>query len=136
MEIVRGQAYEEFENEPCQRLYRIKEDGAGKELVYEWDGWTIEEWCIHRGEFFYVNHVYYENETEKGAVEELCVKKIPIEGFGTTVPELVYEGPEDIEIAMIMNLNAYGNFSAQKPCLRGFGCRLAAKADKRTIATG
>lgn len=100
----------EFENEPCQRLYRIKEDGAGKELVYEWDGWTIEEWCIHRGEFFYVNHVYYENETEKGAVEELCVKKIPIEGFGTTVPELVYEGPEDIEIAMIMNLNAYGNY--------------------------
>lgn len=100
----------ELEVEPCQRLYRIKEDGSGKELVYEWKGWTIEEWCLHRGEFFYVEHIYYEDQETQESVEQLSVKKIPVEKILMITPELVYEAPEGITLAMLTKLDAYGNY--------------------------
>lgn len=100
----------EFEDEPRQCLYRIKEDGTGKEMVYQWENHTIQEWCIHRGAFFYVEDIYYEDEETKDIVEEINVKKIAINGVGTPKEESVYEKPEGIELVMITPLNAYGNY--------------------------
>ena len=100
----------EFEEEPCQSLYRIKEDGAGKELIYQWEDHTIHQWCIHRGDFFYVEDVYYEDEETKEVIEEINVKKIPLDSYRRPMPETVYEKPEGIELIMVEELKAYGNY--------------------------
>lgn len=100
----------EFEEAPCQSLYRIKEDGTGKELIYQWEDHTIWQWCIHRGDFFYVEDVYYEDEETKEVIEEINVKKIPLDSYRKPTPEMVYEKPEGIELTMVEDLKAYGNY--------------------------
>ena len=100
----------ELAEEPSQCLYRIKEDGSEKELVYQWEGWTIHQWCIHRGNFFYVEDIYYEDEETKEVIEEINVKKISLDSFWTPKPQMVYEMPEGIEIVSVEDLKAYGNY--------------------------
>lgn len=100
----------ELEEDGVQRLYRIKEDGSGKEIVYEWDGWIVENWILHRGEVFYAEHTFYVDEKTQETAENFCVKKISVDGTGVQTPELVYESQEGVSIQILTQLNAYGNY--------------------------
>ena len=99
----------EMTGEGLQRLYRIKEDGSGKEVVHEWEGIAVEDWCLHRGEFFYTEPTFYEDEETRGVQEHFCIKKVEVDGaLGT--PQLVYEPPEAVSVYILSHLNAYGNY--------------------------
>ncbi|MBP3678101.1 MAG: hypothetical protein J6I97_07135 [Agathobacter sp.] len=99
----------EYDDGAFQRLYRIKEDGSGKEKVYEWSNMIVEEWCLHRGDFFYTEHSFYEDEATKEVKENFCVKKISVDNSAET-PKTVYEAPQDVSVYILSHLNAYGNY--------------------------
>lgn len=97
------------------RLYRIKEDGSQREMVCEWDFWkdSVEQWCIHRDTFYFVNQQYVVEKDENGkweSIEKYYVKKIPLTGESTCKEEIIYEADDNMNVFSLAYLEAYGNY--------------------------
>ncbi|MCM1104852.1 MAG: hypothetical protein NC409_12195 [Clostridium sp.] len=90
-------------------LYRLSEDGAKKEQVYRWTGVSVEEWVVHRGEFYYAEHFYtYDDEGEME--EHYILKALNLTGTRKE-PEAIYAlEEENIFYAGFNWCKAYGNY--------------------------
>ncbi len=93
-------------------LSRMKEDGSQKQSIYQWEKWTIEQWCIHRDTFYFVEHTYesVDNTQEnKETIEKYAVKKLALTGVGKKQPETIYEVQEGLTVYSMGKVKAYGN---------------------------
>lgn len=86
-----------------QCLCRISEDGSKRENVYTWKDNVVEEWCVHRNAFYYVEHAYDENNHEQYAIKEL-----KLAGGSKGKMRTIYEPPEGISVYSLSSLCAYG----------------------------
>lgn len=90
-----------------QALYRIKEDGSQKEMLYQWEDPTVKEWCIHRNGFYYVEKYIESEPTVKSG---FCVKYIDLDSMVIGESEVIYDTKDLDEVYAVNNLCAYGNY--------------------------
>lgn len=85
-------------------LQRIREDGSGREKVFDFDKCIVYGWCTHRGT------LYYSEQTYGSGGETLSIKRLPLSG--RKIPETVYEpNAEGITIYSLgQHMDAYGNY--------------------------
>lgn len=92
------------ENDICDTLYKISEDGATKEKVYQWNGQVVDNWCVHRNVCYFVEHTY-----NADGQEFYKVKKLQLGGMGKKKPKIIYEPETNITVFALGALSAYGN---------------------------
>lgn len=93
-----------------QTLYRMKEDGSEREKLYQWDGMSVEQWCVHRDVLYYVEHTYTTEADAQGisqSVEHYAVKSLSLKG--NKKPSTIYEPEAGLTIYTLGTLQAYGN---------------------------
>ncbi len=95
-----------------RELYRIKEDGSEKQLIYSWDDQTIEEWGIHRDVLYFVEHTYEtvkDEQNKSETIEHYAVKKLALTGMGSKQPETIFESEAGHTVYSLSKVKAYGN---------------------------
>lgn len=104
-----AQSYEGMET--ILTLYRLSEDGAEKEQIYQWKEVYIMDWMIHRGIFYYSEGIFEESDSEDEVVEEyFFVKAIDLTKV-VKRPKTIFEpSREEIDYMGIQWLTAYGNY--------------------------
>ena len=60
-------------DEPCDVLYKLAEDGSTKETIYQWEGQSVEGWCMHRDVLYYVEHTFDADNQEYYAVKAMIL---------------------------------------------------------------
>lgn len=91
-------------DERASSLYKIAEDGSSKERIYQWNGSTVYNCCMHRNVLYYTEHTYDENN------QELCeLKEMKLTGMGKLKPKTIWKPDENITVIGFLNLVAYGN---------------------------
>lgn len=89
-------------------LYRVSADGMKKEEVYQWEENTgVEQWIVHRGVFYYAEHVYL---SEKEGVEEQFSLKALSLTERVKKPKTVFTADKGMDVLTIAHPNAYGNY--------------------------
>ncbi len=91
-----------------ETLYRISDDGAQKEQVYQWDSEVlIEYWAVHRDVLYACTHSY---ATEDGQVtEHYAVEALPLTGT-LRQSETIYEPSDELEVITLGVFQAYGSY--------------------------
>lgn len=99
----------------CSILYRIREDGSGREMLYNFGDEYLYGWCIHRGYCYYSEQSYisYTDESgEKVYEEEHSIKRFPVSG--NREPETIFAEEEDNKTIMVsflgQHITAYGSY--------------------------
>ncbi len=94
-----------------QILYRMKEDGSEKQILYKWEEWSVEQWCIHRDTLYFVEHTYEvvkNGENQNETVENYAVKKLNLVGLKSKKPETIYKVADELTVYSIGGVKAYG----------------------------
>ena len=85
-------------------VWKISEDGATREKVYQWDKKVVEGSCFHRNTLYYVEHSYNESNEESYVVKEL-----KLDGIGKTKPKTIFTPDKNVTIHAFSTLQAFGN---------------------------
>ncbi|MCM1106967.1 MAG: hypothetical protein NC355_08480 [Blautia sp.] len=101
-------------SEECHMLYRIREDGSERELIYEFGDENIYGWCIHRGYCYYSaqSFVSYFESGEQIYEQRNAIKRIPVSG--SKEPETIFVEEKENKSIMLLSLGqriiAYGSY--------------------------
>lgn len=89
-------------------LYRCAPDGSQKELIRYWsEDVQITDWCVHRGELYYVEQKYVSVEDGVKRMCSLCA--VPIKDVNHQ-PNVIFETDEALEVITLNRLTCYGNY--------------------------
>ena len=91
-------------DEPCDVLYKLAEDGSTKETIYQWEGQSVEGWCMHRDVLYYVEHTF-----DADNQEHYAVKAMKLSGMGRLQSKTIFEPEEGLTVYGFGMPEAYGN---------------------------
>lgn len=97
-------------------LYRVADDGSGRECVYSWPEGTgvFANWIVHRDVMYYSARIY-----EMGDDAEIATDRFEVFSLDLTdrfaEPESIYTTEEDIQVWEVAEFCAYGNHVYFRP---------------------
>lgn len=89
-------------------LYKISDEGAAKDLIYQWDDTSfVDWWLIHRGIFYWVERSY--TVESDGVREQYTLYRVPL-NHNMREKETIFVPDEDMDVVGLYHLQAYGNY--------------------------
>jgi hypothetical protein len=94
-------------------LYRVKKDGSKRDKIFTTDdGIAIDNWLIHRGNFYYaLRSYYYGEDAETQIYSKISLKSAPISSrMSDEKAKVIFESDEEHSVSGLYGIKAYKDY--------------------------